>query len=217
MRLALLLLMLALAQGIVNGAGAVPPPPEDPPRVTIERFGARAVVVISGPILEATEAAFPLAIAEAGGRPLVFLDSPGGIIQSGLAIGRFIRANGLDTVVPNRAVCFSTCGLIWLAGGERWVGDSAQVGFHAASTGAPRGRTPARVSSSGNALVGAYLGHLGMNDLQIGVLTEASPSRMLVLNSLRPAQLAELGIAYRRGMPNTTARAPRGAPRPPGK
>lgn len=217
MRLALLILLLALAQGVMNGAGAVPPPPEDPPRVTIERFGGRVAVVISGPILEATEAAFPLAVAEAGGHPLVFLDSPGGIIQSGLAIGRLIRARRLDTVVPNRAVCFSTCGLIWLAGSERWVGDGAQVGFHAASTGAPRGRTPARVSSSGNALVGAYLGQLGMNDLQIGVLTEASPSRMLVLNSLRPEQLAELGIAYRRGMPGATPRASRSARKRPGE
>lgn len=213
MRFAVTLLMLILAPG----AGAVPPPPppEEMPRVTIERFGGRSVIVISGPILEETEAAFPAALAQAGGRPMVFLDSAGGIIQSGLAIGRLIRANRLDTVVPNRAICFSTCGLIWLAGGERWIGDGARVGFHAASTRTPRTRGAGRVSSSGNALVGAYLGGLGMNDFQIGTLTEASPGRMLVLNSLRPEQLAELGIAYRRGMPGAPPRAPRVAPKSP--
>jgi hypothetical protein len=210
MRFAVMLLMLVLAQS----AGAVPTPPPDVPRVTIERFGGRDVVLISGPILEETEAAFPAALAQAGGRPLVFLDSPGGIIQSGLAIGRLIRANRLETVVPNRAICFSACGLIWLAGGERWIGEGARVGFHAASAAPSRGRSTGRVSSSGNALVGAYLGQLGMNDLQIGVLTEASPGRMLVLNSLRPEQLAELDIAYRRGMPGAAPRA-RSAPKRP--
>ncbi|WP_421990434.1 hypothetical protein [Roseococcus sp.] len=212
MRLALLLLMLLLAPG----ASAVAPPSEEAPRVSIERFGGRLVVLISGPILEATEAAFPLAVAEAGGRPLVFLDSPGGLIQSGLAIGRFIRAHRLETVVPNRANCFSSCGLIWLAGSQRWIGEGGRVGFHAASSAPPRGRGAGRVSSSGNALVGAYLGQLGMNDLQIGVLTEASPGRMLVLNSLRPEQLAELGIAYRRGMPGASTRPSRAAKRPTG-
>lgn len=211
MRLLFTLLMLVLA----GAAGAVPPPaPQEPPRVSLDRFNGRNVVVISGPILEATEAAFPLAVAEAGGRPLVFLDSPGGIIQSGLAIGRFIQANRLETVVPNRALCFSACGLIWLAGNERWLGEGARVGFHAASTAAPRGRTAGRVSSSGNALVGAYLGQLGMNDFQIGTLTEASPGRMLELNSLRPTQLAELGIAYRRGMPAGARPARSGTKRP---
>lgn len=215
MRLILALLMLVLARA----TGAVPPPsppsgPQEVPRVSIERYGSRNVVVISGPILEETEAAFPLALAQAGGRPLVFLDSAGGIIQSGLAIGRLIRANRLETVVPDRAICFSTCGLIWLAGQERWLGEGARVGFHAASTAAPTGRRAARVSSSGNALVGAYLGQLGMNDFQIGTLTEASPGRMLELNSLRPARLAELGIEYRRGMPG--ARPRNGPKRPAG-
>lgn len=211
MRLALLLLLLAWAMP----AGAVPPPPPDPPRVTIERYGARNVVVISGPILEETEAAFAMALTQAGGRPLIFLDSPGGIIQSGLAIGRLIRARRLETVVPNRSICFSTCGLIWLAGEERWLGDGARVGFHAAFTPAPGGRRTARVSSSGNALVGAYLGQLGMDDFQIGTLTEASPGRMLELNSLRPSRLAELGIDYRRGMPGASPRPPRSAPKRP--
>lgn len=204
MRLVVSFLMLGLSQG----AAAAPGPPQEVPRVTVERHAGRNVVVISGPILEATEAAFPAALARAGGRPLVFLDSPGGIIQSGLAIGRLIRANRLDTVVPSRAVCFSTCGLVWLAGSERWLGEGARVGFHAASTSPPGGRRAARVSSSGNALVGAYLSQLGMNDFQIGTLTEASPGRMLELNSLGPRRLAELGIAYHRGMPGSTRTGP---------
>ncbi|MBS7811327.1 hypothetical protein [Roseococcus pinisoli] len=210
MRLAVALLLLVLPKV----AGAVPPsPPPEAPRVSIERFAGRNIIVISGPIMEETEAAFPLALAQAGARPLVFLDSPGGIIQSGVAIGRLIRARGLQTVVPNRSICFSACGLIWLAGEERWLGEGARVGFHAASTAPPRGRGAGRVSSSGNALVGAYLGQLGLNDFQIGVLTEASPGRMLELNSLRPGQLAELGIAYRRGMPSAPPRPGRISPK----
>jgi len=210
MRLAFLLLL-----ALIQPAGATYPPPEEPARVTVERYGGRNVIVISGLILEETEAAFPAALARAGARPLIFLDSTGGIIQSGLAIGRLIRAHRLDTVVPSRALCFSTCGLIWLAGDERWIGEGGRVGFHAASTRTPRTRGAGRVSSSGNALVGAYLGSLGMNDFQIGTLTEASPGRMLVLNSLRSEQLAELGIAYRRGMPDAPAPAPRNTSRRP--
>lgn len=209
MRLAAALLLLAFTPV----AGAAPAPPSDESHVTLQRFAGRNVVVISGPILEETEAAFPAALAQAGARPLIFLDSPGGIIQSGVAIGRLIRARRLETVVPDRSLCFSACGLIWLAGHERWLGTGARVGFHAASTAPPRGRSTGRVSSSGNALVGAYLGQLGLNDFQIGVLTEASPGRMLELNSLRPGQLAELGIAYRRGMPSAPPRPGRASPK----
>jgi len=205
-----LLPILLLPFAATAGAAPFPggPSPEVPSRVAVGQIGGQNVILVSGPILAETESAFSIALTRAGQRPRVFLDSPGGLVMAGLAIGRLIRANGLETVVPEGAGCFSSCGLIWLAGRERWVAANARIGFHAASTRTARTRGAGRVSSSGNAVVGGYLNQLGMSDFQIAMLTAASPARMLELNALRPDQLAQLGIAYRTGMPGPAPSPP---------
>lgn len=118
------------------------------------------------------------------------LDSNGGKVLDGLTIGQLIHAKGYATVVANNATCASTCGLIWLSGVYRFVGTGSQIGFHAAfrSDGD-------EVSESGaaNALIGAYLGGLGLSYDAIYYLTEKAPNDIQWLNQ---ADAQRLGILY---------------------
>ncbi|MDB5413091.1 MAG: Periplasmic protein-like protein [Rubritepida sp.] len=208
MRWALTFLILGLP-GSLQAAPTPAPAPEPPSSVVATRLGGQPAIVITGSIQDETEAAFAIALAASPRRPRVYLDSPGGLVMPGLAIGRLIRANGLDTVVAEGAACYSTCGLIWLAGAERYLGQGARVGFHAASTRTARTRGAGTVSSTCNAVIGSYLGRLGFSDNAIGFFTFARPSQILEVNRLRPQELAELGITYRPGMPPPAGAAPR--------
>jgi PAN domain len=111
-------------------------------------------------------------------KAIVFLESPGGLIQPGLQIGKLIKLRGYLTAVPEGSQCASACGLIWLAGSERLVFPGGSVGFHVAYR-----EQDGNVTESGqaNALVGAYLSKLGLNFSAIEYVTRAPPSSMIWL------------------------------------
>src|SRR5262245_4774904 len=111
---------------------------------------------------------------------IVFLDSIGGAIWTGMSIGRIIRRNGFLTAVSNHTKCVSACALAWLGGKERFIGPTdAHVGFHAAKK-----RDTAEISPEGNALVGAYLYEIGITDPKtITFLTKPLPPAMAWLTT----------------------------------
>jgi hypothetical protein len=61
---------------------------------------------------------------------MVYLNSAGGVLTSGLIIGLIVKATGYSTYVPDEAFCASVCASIWLAGSERYASATAHVGFH---------------------------------------------------------------------------------------
>ena len=103
---------------------------------------------------------------------LIILESPGGMIGPALAIGRAIRLKGFDTIVRDGTSCASACGLVWLAGSSRYLGQSARIGFHAAFV-IEDGR--ALEKGSANAVIGAYLNMLGLPTRAIQYVTTAPP------------------------------------------
>ena len=105
---------------------------------------------------------------------MVVLESPGGLLADGLEIGISIHNHGFITVVDG-ARCASTCGLMWLAGIERYAGSKAEIGFHAVSV---REKDSANVSSDGNAIVGAYVAQLGFSYRAAAYVTTAQPDDM---------------------------------------
>jgi hypothetical protein len=124
---------------------------------------------------------------------VIVLESPGGTITTAIAIGREIRQRGYSTLVADNAFCASTCGLIWVAGKERFPGPRARVGFHAAKE--PNGE----VSAHGNAVVGAYLHEMGITNMQvISHLTKVTPSGMTWL-SLDEAKRLKIDVKPLRG------------------
>jgi len=63
-------------------------------------------------------------------RPLtLMLESPGGLVDAGLALGRSVHDEGMNTVA--RYACSSSCANIFLGGGERILwGSRAAIGLH---------------------------------------------------------------------------------------
>lgn len=106
---------------------------------------------------------------------VVLLNSEGGLAQVGMEIGRTIAIKGFSTAVGANGLCASSCGLVWLAGHERFLTTSSRIGFHAIYT-VPDGKP--EVSSDGNAIVGGYLRQLGFSDPIIIYVTQAVPNSM---------------------------------------
>lgn len=148
-------------------------------------------ISISGELLAGDDERFRQ-LANATAQATVLLDGPGGLSDVGISIGRTIRRKGFSTAVGADSVCASACGLIWLAGSERFMRPTSLIGFHAIYR-APDG-TP-QVSSDGNALVGAYLRELGFDDGLIVYATQAPPTSMqwLTFNDA-----ARLGLGFTR-------------------
>src|SRR5215813_8454941 len=105
------------------------------------------------------------------------------------------------TFVPGDRTCASACALIWVAGRLRTVGDTPQIGFHAAYD-ADTGRE----SGAANAVVGAYLRDLGFGYKAIHLMTHKGPTN---LEWLTPDLAKEVGVAW------VMLQPPRATPIPP--
>ena len=176
-----------------------------PGRVYLARDGGVTSIVIYGRISPETESAFTAAAARNRGARVI-LNSGGGSLMPALNIGRQIRENRMQTHVPDSSGCFSACSLIWLAGTERHIGLGARIGFHAAYVAQQGG--PGQVSSSGNAVIGAYLSRLGYNDGAIRLFTAAPPNQIVVV---KPNQFQQNGVAVRQTalrLPNPSGEGP---------
>src|SRR5262245_18329197 len=59
---------------------------------------------------------------------VIVLNSPGGDFQTGMAIARKIKKEGLATLAAQ--VCTSVCAVIWLSGPQRQYLKESSIGFH---------------------------------------------------------------------------------------
>jgi hypothetical protein len=108
------------------------------------------------------------------GNVFVELQSNGGDLLAGLAIGSRIHEKGWTTSVYPPYKCASVCALIWLAGSNRSAPErGGSIGFHAAYR-----TSDGRESGAANALVGAYLKELGFGWETIFYLTKTAPNEM---------------------------------------
>ena len=171
----------------------------------------RTDIVLSGELLPGDDERFATVAGTVPEDATVWLDGPGGSLQAGLRIGTAIRLKGWKTAVPDDAICASACGLIWLGGIHRSLGQRTRIGFHAAwiETGGRKQET-----GSGNALVGSYLNRLGLTDAAVFYLTAAPPNDAAWLTEAVAARVgirAEFGIA---GRPERVAASPQPAAPP---
>ena len=114
----------------------------------------------------------------------VNLKSPGGQVGAAIAIGELIRVMGYGTNV--KEFCASACALIWLSGHPRYMSSTARIGFHAAYDAANQ-----QATSSGNAVVGAYLNKLGLSYNAIAFMTQAPPKNLAYMT---PNDAKKFGI-----------------------
>lgn len=160
--------------------------PADAANIYVDQATGRPIVRLEGPIEQGDYEKFARALVGLQGTK-VLLSSPGGLAQEGLQIGRLVHDSGLETAVAKDAICASACGFIWLAGKRKAIEDGGRVGFHAVYLSGEQ----MSVSSSGNALVGAYLSKLGFSDLVVVYVTEAAPRE---LRWLTPKDASFLGL-----------------------
>jgi len=111
----------------------------------------------SGNIIEADRQEFIKALQSlpSASGALIQLESEGGEAITSLDIADIVRRSGLHTWVPDDKICASGCSMIWIAGGAKYAGRNAHIGFH----GAYNARTGQQVPI-GLALQGALLARL---------------------------------------------------------
>lgn len=151
---------------------------------------AGQAIALSGLIQSGDDAKLASVLAAAHHPTSLSLASLGGNVQAALAIGMMVRREGLHTAVAPRSICASACGLVWLAGTTRVMGQDAHVGLHAAYL---RRNGVDVETGAANALIGAYLGRLGFDDRAIVYLTSAPPEEM---TWILPADRQRYGIAF---------------------
>jgi hypothetical protein len=128
---------------------------------------------------------------------VVLLHSPGGSVADALAIGRRLRAEGVDTLMEAGTACLSACPYVLAAGGESTVSRKATVGVHQHAFG-ESAYVPAFMAVSdiqrGQAEVLAYLADMGVDPLLAAKAMQTPPDDIYVL---LPAELESFRLATR--------------------
>jgi hypothetical protein len=140
---------------------------------TISLSSDNSSLIFLGEIKEGDYEVF-IDVLDTGSFSNIVLESPGGALIDALNIGEEIAKRGINTAVSSNTVCASACAYIWLAGKRRSAGRGAMIGFHSPYNKGPE----MEISSSGNALAGAYLARLGFDNMTIIYSTEAAPRDM---------------------------------------
>lgn len=130
-------------------------------------------------LLPGDEDTFAQFLAQPRSEPIriVYLDSRGGNTQTAIAIGRSIRAHGIDTAFHvGRGRCVSACTTVFLGGVERYYIGSEGV-QDGVATRLGLGFHPSTGGSRGEELIGDYyreMGVEGANKFRYDVYSRAS-------------------------------------------
>ena len=90
-----------------------------------------SVLLLNGQIEDGDDQRFETHLSSMSNQPdLIALHSPGGLVMTGLSIGRIIRKGGLSTGVLAENICMSTCPYIFAAGTTRTASRQAAIGMH---------------------------------------------------------------------------------------
>jgi len=123
---------------------------------------------------------------------IVALDSPGGVVDEALAIGRLIRAKGFDTSVAAGALCASSCPLVFAGGKERLATAQSAIGVHQIYAATASGPLTSQLAAAGAALsnsqtltaqISRYLKSMGVGDEVWLRAMETPPDRLSYLST----------------------------------
>ncbi|MFN3721322.1 MAG: hypothetical protein ACK4UW_20695 [Rhizobium rhizophilum] len=124
----------------------------------------------------------------------VSLNSPGGSVDDALAMSTLIREKGLNTRVATKALCASSCPLIFAGGVAREAEENAILGVHQVFNAGQERPSPEQAMSaaqSTTARIARHLGDMGIGDgLWIHAL-ETPPDRLYYLT---PKEMAEFKL-----------------------
>ncbi len=157
--------------------------------ITTTAPGASGMIFVEGEMVESDGARFVEA-AKRFKTATVSLESGGGNLIGGIAMGAEIRRRGFSTVVPNGATCASVCATVWLSGVERSAGGSSRIGFHSSYLIVDGKPQP---SPEGNEYHSRYLRSIGVSETTISYIMMAAPGSMTWLTD---AAAKSVGIRY---------------------
>ncbi len=124
----------------------------------------------------------------------VTLNSPGGSVEDALAMSKLIREKGLNTRVATKALCASSCPLIFAGGVAREAEQNAIVGVHQVFNAGQERPSPEQAMSaaqSTTARIARHLDEMGISDgLWINAL-ETPPDRLYYLT---PKEMTEFKL-----------------------
>lgn len=149
-------------------------------QITLGDAKSPSIIDITGPI-ESGDADRFSDLARRAERAIVFLQSPGGLVEEGLSIAAEIGQRGFTTIVAPGAECHSICAVIWVSGSSRMMDSTSIIGVHAAYRNKmiEDGTSLASESGVANADVGSFLTHVGLSREAIRYFTTAGPNDIL--------------------------------------
>ena len=164
---------------------------DGPFSILLAEGGGRPTFIVSGVVPPDAAERFRRAVADHGVQKHaadVVLNSTGGSLMGGLALGRAIREMRFDTVletIHDTAGCYSACAYAFLGGVSRRTGPG-YIGFHQFSM-ATNGRMVdgAVVGTSQELMMAlaAYLAEMGASPDLLAIATSATPTKIRVLST----------------------------------
>ena len=89
------------------------------------------VIFVSGEYYEYDSEVFlDIVKANPNIKTIVLTSSDGGLTSESYPISRYIRDNGLNTIVISGAECVSSCGIVWMGGVDRSIEPDGAVWLH---------------------------------------------------------------------------------------
>lgn len=149
-------------------------------QITLGDAKTPSIIDITGPI-ESGDADRFYDLSRRAEKAVVFLQSPGGLVEEGLSIAAEIGQRGFSTIVAPGTECYSICAVIWVSGGNRIMDSTSTIGVHAAyrNEAMEDGTSLATESGVANADIGSFLTHVGLSREAIRYFTTAGPNDIL--------------------------------------
>ncbi len=122
---------------------------------------------------------------------IVSLDSPGGSVDDALAMSKLIREKAIATNVGEKALCASSCPLVFAGGITRSAANNAVVGVHQVFNGGIDQGSPEQAMSSAQAITARVARHLDEMGIGAGLWIHALETPPNQLYYLSPAEMSE--------------------------
>lgn len=125
---------------------------------------------------------------------VVALNSPGGSVDDALAMSKLIRDRQLGTKVASRALCASSCPIVFAGGVSRVAEKDAVIGVHQVFNGGKGRPTAEQAMSSAQATTARVARHLDAMGIGAGLWINALETPPDRLYYLTPKEMADFKL-----------------------
>jgi hypothetical protein len=122
---------------------------------------------------------------------LVSLNSPGGSVDDAIAMSKLIREKNIATKVAEKALCASSCPIVFAGGVTRSAEKDAVVGVHQVFNGSVERPSPDQAMSSVQTTTARVARHLDEMGIGAGLWIHALETPPNQLYYLTPAEMAK--------------------------